>query len=68
MAERKGNMALGKTWLSPEEVAEKFGISKALVLEWVQQGLVRSEREDEHVVRVNIDDVKLEVDAMVHRG
>ncbi|WP_225072942.1 MerR family transcriptional regulator [Desulfuromonas sp. CSMB_57] len=61
-------MALVKTWLSPEEAADKFGISKALLLEWVRQGLVRSEREDGHVARVNIDDVKLEVDAMVHRG
>jgi predicted site-specific integrase-resolvase len=57
-------MSLGKTWFSPEDVSSMFGVSKALVLEWVREGLVRGEREGGKVVRVNIDDVKLEVDAM----
>jgi hypothetical protein len=36
-----------------------------MILTWVEDGLVRCEREGEKVVRVNIDDVKLEAEAMV---
>ncbi len=60
-------MSMVKTWYTPEEAVDMFGISKALLLEWVDEGLVRSEREHGKVARVNIDDVKLKVDAMVHR-
>jgi len=58
-------MALVKTWYSPEEAESKYGVSKALILEWIDEGLVRSEREGGKVVRVNIDDVKLEVENLV---
>ncbi|ABA87872.1 hypothetical protein Pcar_0613 [Syntrophotalea carbinolica DSM 2380] len=60
-------MSLVKTWFTPEDAAGMFGISKALLLTWVDEGLVRSEREHGKVARVNIDDVKLQVDALVHR-
>ncbi len=40
-----------------------FGIGKALILEWVREGLVRCEREGGKVVQVNIDDVRLQVEA-----
>jgi predicted site-specific integrase-resolvase len=60
-------MSLVKTWFTPEEAVGMFGVSKALLLEWVDEGLVRSERKGGKVVRVNIDDVKLQVDALVHR-
>ena len=36
--------------------------------EWVAEGLVRAELEGEKVVQVNIDDVRLEVEAMVNRS
>lgn len=58
-------MALVKTWYTPEEAGSQFGIEKEKVLEWVDEGLVRCEREGETVVRVNIDDVRLEAEAMV---
>jgi len=61
-------MALMKTWYEPEEVEAKFGVKKALVLEWVKNGLVRCEREGKKVVRVNIDDVKLEMEALGRKG
>ncbi len=61
-------MSLVKTWYDPEDAAAKFGIPKSRLLEWVNEGLVRSEREGGKVVRVNIDDVKLEVEAMVRNG
>ena len=53
-------MALIKTWYTPEEAEGQFGVKKAMILEWVDEGLVRCEREGGKVVRVNIDDVKLE--------
>ncbi|OHB33243.1 MAG: MerR family transcriptional regulator [Desulfuromonadaceae bacterium GWC2_58_13] len=58
-------MALMKTWYEPEEVEAKFGVKKGLVLEWVKDGLVRCEREGKKVLRVNIDDVKLEMEGLV---
>lgn len=61
-------MSLVKTWYTPEEAESKYGVKKALILEWVDEGLVRCEREKGKVVRVNIDDVKLEVEALVRES
>ncbi len=61
-------MALMKTWYDPEEVEAKFGVKKALVLQWVKDGLVRCEREGEKVTQVNIDDVKLEMESLGRKG
>ena len=61
-------MSLVKTWYTPEAAADKFGIQVGKVLEWVTEGLVRAELEGEKVVRVNIDDVRLEVETMVRRS
>lgn len=61
-------MSLVKTWYTPEAAADKFGIQYGTLMGWVSEGLVRAEREGEKVVRVNIDDVRLEVEAMVNRS
>lgn len=61
-------MSLVKTWYTPEAAADKFGLDLAQVKQWVEEGLVRAEREDDLVTQVNIDDVRLEVDAMVKRA
>lgn len=61
-------MSLVKTWYTAEDAAAKFGVEKSLVLSWVDAGLVRCEREGGKVARVNIDDVRLEVGAMVSSG
>jgi hypothetical protein len=61
-------MSLVKTWYTPQAAAEKFGITVGQVLEWVAEGLVRSEQEGEKITLVNIDDVRLEVQAMVDRA
>ena len=61
-------MSLVKTWYSPESAADKFGLTMEQLSEWVDGGLVRAEKDDGKVVRVNIDDVRLEVDAMVNRS
>ena len=61
-------MSLVKTWYSPESAADKFGIQIAQLMRWVEEGLVRAEKEDGKVVRVNIDDVRIEVETMVNRS
>jgi len=61
-------MSLVKTWYAPQDAADKFGISVATLMEWVDAGLVRFERERDEVSRVNIDDVRLEVEAMVREN
>lgn len=60
-------MALIKTWYEPAAAAEKFGIQKSLILLWVDDGLVRCEREHGKVAQVNIDDVRLRVEAMLQK-
>ncbi len=58
-------MSLVKTWFTPEEAEAKFGVSQARIQQWVDAGLVRCEREGRKILRVNIDDVGLEIEAMV---
>jgi predicted site-specific integrase-resolvase len=61
-------MSLVKTWYTLESAASKFGIQADQLLEWVEEGLVRAEQEGDEVVRVNIDDVRIEVETMVGRS
>lgn len=58
-------MSLVKTWYTPEEAQDKFGVRKEQIIEWVEEGLVRCEREEGQVARVNIDDVQLQSDSLV---
>jgi predicted site-specific integrase-resolvase len=57
-------MSLTKTWYTLEEVAQKFGLEQAMVLSWVENGLVRAEEVGKKIVRVNVDDVELKVQEM----
>jgi hypothetical protein len=59
-------MALYKTWYSPEDAASKFGISQEKILEWVDQGVLRYEKEGDAVTLVNVDDLKIEVENYSH--
>jgi len=61
-------MALVKTWYETAVASDKFGVPVVKILEWVEEGLVRCERENEEVVRVNIDDVKIEMEGYVRGG
>ncbi len=61
-------MSLVKTWYSPEDAANKYGVGKATILEWVEEGLVRCEREDGKVARVNVDDLKLQLEDFVRES
>ena len=59
-------MALLKTWYSPEDAAAKFGVTQAQILEWVEKGLIRNEREEDVVTQVNVDDLRIEVENYAH--
>jgi DNA-binding transcriptional MerR regulator len=61
-------MALMKTWYDVEAAADKYGIKKATLLFWVSEGLVRCEREGGDVVRVHIDDVRLQASGLTSEG
>ncbi|RME38131.1 MAG: MerR family transcriptional regulator [Deltaproteobacteria bacterium] len=59
-------MSLVKTWYSIEDALSKFGIDRQKLDAWIEAGLVRTEEEKGEVVRVNIDDVRIEVENMVN--
>jgi len=54
-------MSLIKTWYTLDEAAEKFGLEQRRILEWIEQGMVRTEDAKRKVVRVNADDLDLKV-------
>ena len=53
---------LGDSWCPIEDVESKYGVSRDLVLEWVKEGIVRSEEQDGKVIRVNMDDLEMKIE------
>ena len=58
-------MLIDKSWYTPEEAEAKFGIDRSLILEWVDEGVVRCEMEQGKVARVNVDDLELKLEERV---
>lgn len=54
-------MSLGKTWYTLEDATAKFGVSKELILAWIEEGIIRTDRDSEQIMRMNGDDLKLKV-------
>jgi hypothetical protein len=54
-------MSIGMAWSSVEEAAARFGLESAVILKWVEEGLVRSETVGKKIVQVNLDDIELKV-------
>ena len=57
-------MSISKTWYTLEEAGSKYGLQRALILEWVDEGIVRCEQEGKKVVLVNGDDLELKIGEM----
>ncbi|GFE62591.1 helix-turn-helix domain-containing protein [Geobacter sp. AOG2] len=54
-------MSLTKTWYTVDEAAAKFGVSTKRLLEWVENGVLRSEGEKGKVVRLYGEDIEREL-------
>ena len=54
-------MPLGITWYTLEEAAAKYCLETALIKRWADEGVVRSELGNNHVMRVNVDDLELKL-------
>ena len=54
-------MSLGKTWFTLENAESKYGVDHERLLAWVNEGLVRFESEHEEILRVNGDDIELQI-------
>ena len=54
-------MSLGIAWCTVEEATARFGLESAMILKWVEEGLVRSETAAKRIVQVNLDDIELKV-------
>ena len=54
-------MSLGITWYTLAEAESKFGVNQEKILKWVDEGVVRAEKENHVIARINIDDLKLKI-------
>lgn len=54
-------MSLTKTWYTIDEVMDKFGLERRMITEWIDNGIVRTERTDNGIEMINIDDIELKV-------
>jgi len=54
-------MSLTKTWYTVDEAAAKFGVPPKQLLEWVENGVLRSEGDKGKVARLYGEDIEREL-------
>jgi predicted site-specific integrase-resolvase len=54
-------MSLTKNWYTVDEAASKYGVSIQQLLDWVENGLVRSEGDEGNADLINGDDIEMEL-------
>ena len=54
-------MSLTKSWYTFDEAVFKFGISFQQLNQWVDGGLIRTEKREGAVIMVNGDDIEQEL-------
>ena len=54
-------MSLTKSWYTIDEAASKYALSTKQLQKWIEDGLVRTEREKGKVTMLNGDDIELEL-------
>jgi hypothetical protein len=54
-------MSLTKSWYTVDEASSKYGISIQQLLDWVENGLVRSEGDEGDTGLINGDDIEMEL-------
>jgi hypothetical protein len=57
-------MSVGITWYEIEDAAAKYNLEKSLILEWVEEGVVRADTANEKEMLVNVDDLELKLREM----
>jgi hypothetical protein len=63
---RRMCMSLVKKWCTLDKAESKYGIKKALILKWVEEGIVRSEGQKGKVINVNVDDLERKLEELVN--
>ncbi len=58
-------MSLLMNWCTLDEAESKFGVKKAIILKWVEEGIVRCEEVNGKISRVNVDDLELKINEIV---
>lgn len=54
-------MSLTKNWYTIDEATSKFGVTAQQLLEWVEEGVLRSEGDEGTVIRLNGEDIEREL-------
>lgn len=54
-------MTLEQAWHTLDAAAEKYGVDKRQIVAWIEEGIIRSEEDEDKILRVNIDDLELKI-------
>lgn len=54
-------MSLEQNWQNLDDAAQKYGVEKSSIQNWIEEGIIRSEENAEQVLLVNLDDLELKI-------